>query len=601
MIAKKSILLIIAFFFMSFTVHIGATDAKNQLYDLNSSSLKNSLSGESVDYLIITTDDFESTLEPLAIWKTQKGLVSKIELVSDIQQKYSGRNTPEKIKNCIIDYQSNNNTQWVLLAGDQNHVPSGYVLCLDGFPYDGDFVRCDSFYTDLDNNWDLNNDGLWGSEYDEYDFEPEVYVGRLTANNENEMENLVQRILNYEKNPPVGSWMSHAMFAGSILQFDQDWNNDSNVDYGECDGNRVNNFIKNLLPDNWTSIFLAQTQGVKGSDNYSDIQLEYNNLKFAINEGCSIGTIFAHGSPQSMGIDQWVTDYDGDMLFDYTDDPYYGDGTPIDVMVRSSFIDTSYALLAPEDDKLGLFYLGSCSTGTFDDADDCLSEYFLKNAAIGCVAASHVAWGEDQWYERDHGGWFIEGLGFRFWEQLFQYNQPGKALALAKADYVSDRDGSSESNDYPEWEDKTLKQYNLLGDPEVPIWLLIPKELNISEIAPQNGGTADLNLLITADEKPVQGVIITYTKKNIPIWKGETNENGTIVVPISQVDDSGDFLTASKAGFLPDQISFDIQIQNEEQNDIAGYDILIFSIIILSFICLSSIYYKHSSSKKKAI
>lgn len=583
MIAKRHIILILVFFFLPFTSNLEASDTVNQFYNIESHSLKISLPDKSIDYLIITIDDFESILEPLAIWKTQKGLVSKIEIMSNINIKYSGVSQPERIKNCIKDYYENNNTQWVLLAGDHNHVPSKYEYCDDDFPYDGDVVTCDSYYTDIDDN-------------SKFDYEAEVYVGRLTANNGTEMESLVQRILNYEKNPPIGSWMSNAIFAGSILQFDQDYNDDSIVDYGECDGNRVNNFIKNLLPDNWTSIFLAQTEGVKGSDNYSDIQLDYNNLRNAINDGCSINTIFAHGSPQSMGIDEWIIDYDGDMLFDYTADPFFEGGIPIDVSQRTSLIDTSYAYLKPEDDKLGLFYLGSCSTGTFDDDSDCLSEYFLKNAAIGCVAASHVAWGEDQWYERDHGGWFIEGLGFRLWEQLFQYNQPGKALALAKADYVSDRNSSAEPNDYPEWGNKTLKQYNLLGDPEVPIWLSIPKQLNISDITPQNGSSTTLNLQITADNDPIQGVTITYTKNENLIWKGQTNENGTVEVPISQIDIGGNVLTASKIGFLPYQVDLP---QDEDVSSIAGYNVFGISFIILSFICISSIYYRHFLSKRK--
>ncbi len=582
MISKRHIILIV-FFLLPFTINLDASDTVNQFYNLESHSPKISLPDKSIDYLIITTDDFESILEPLAIWKTQKGLVSKIEVMSNINIKYSGASQPERIKNCIKDYYENNNTQWVLLAGDHNQVQSKYEYCWDDFPYDGDFVTCDSYYADIDDN-------------SKFDYEAEVYVGRLTANYGYEMESLVQRILNYEKNPPIGSWMSKAIFAGSILQFDQDFNNDSIVDYGECDGNRVNNFIKNLLPDNWTSIFLAQTEGVKGSDNYSDMQLNYNNLRFVINDGCSISTINAHGSPQSMGIDKWIEDYDGDMLFDYTADPFLDGGTPVDLLYRTSLIDTAYANLNPEDDKLGLFYLGSCSTGTFDDDSDCLSEYFLKNAAIGCVAASYVAWGEDQWYERDHGGWFVEGLGFRLWEQLFQYNQPGKALALAKADYVSDRNSSSEPNDYPQWGNKTLKQYNLLGDPEVPIWLSIPKQLNISDITPQNGGSSTLNLQITADNDPIQGVTITYTKNENLIWKGQTNENGTVEVPISQIDIGGNVLTASKIGFLPYQANLP---QDEDGSSIAGYDVFGISFIILSFICISSIYYRHLLSKRK--
>jgi len=199
MIKEKKLTIFIIIVLFS-TIPTTKNYSKSSLDISFSPQLNNTISNSNVDYLIITTNDFKDTLEPLAIWKTQKGLITKIEIVQSIDTTYSGYDTEERIKNCITSYYNNNNTKWVLLAGDDNHVPSRLVISDDNYPDDGNFVSCDSFYTDLNNDWDFNNDGLWGSEYDEYDFEPEVYVGRLTANNKNEMESLVQRILNYEKN-----------------------------------------------------------------------------------------------------------------------------------------------------------------------------------------------------------------------------------------------------------------------------------------------------------------------------------------------------------------------------------------------------------------
>lgn len=586
MTRRNSLLLIIIILIMSVTANFSMIDNKDQEQNINSSSLNISTTNGVVDYLIITTENFQSILEPLARWKTQKGVISKIEIVSSINQKYSGGNLPERIKNCIMDYQSNNNTQWVLLAGDHNHVPTKYIVCEDHFSYDGDVVCCDSYYGDMDNDWSLTD----------FDYEAEVYVGRLTANNEAEMQRLVQRILHYEKNPPIGDWMTHALFAGAILQFDIDWDHDNLVDYGECDENRVNNYINNtLLPDNWDSTFLAQTQGVKGSNYYVDAELDSTNLKNAINQGSSIGTIFAHGIADRISTAEWLVDYDEDMLFDYTSNPFTGGGTEIDEKTWTTLFETTTSDLV-EEDKLGIFYFGSCSVGTFDYTDDCIAEYFLKNAAIGCIAGSYVVWGEDQWYERTHGGWFIEGLGYRFVEQLFQYNQPGKALALAKADYASDRITLPDPIEYPEWGNKTLKQYNLLGDPEVPIWLSIPKQLNVSIDQPFNTSTNTMTLIVTADENPIQGVTITYTENNELLWKGVTNINGTIEVPFSQLEIEDQVFTASKNGFLPYQIN---SPQNGSSDAIPGYNVIGMTFIILSFICITSIYYKRSISKKK--
>jgi len=583
---KKHTILVLTIFFMSCIGNFNLIDTNlKQLYDIESPLLKASAITGSVDYLIITTENFESILEPLARWKTQKGVVSKIEIISDINLKYSGASPSEKIKNCIIDYQSNNNTQWVLLAGDYDHVSTKYILCDDGYPDDGYYVCCDSYYGDIDNDWSSND----------FDYDAEVYIGRLTANNLIEMQMLVQRVLNYERNPPLGDWMSHAILAAAILQFDIDWDGDNAVDYGECDENRFNHYINStLLPDNWTSIFLAQNLGIKGSDYYTDAELNYVNLKSAINQGGSIGTIFAHGRPERMSVAEWITDYDGDMLFDYDGNPFNESGAAIDEKIWHTLFDTSTADLV-ENNKLGLYYLGSCSTGTFDYTEDCIAEYFLKNAAIGVVAGSHVVWGEDQWIERTQGGWFVQGLGYRFLEQLFQYNQPGKALALAKADYAADRNISAEPREYPEWSNKTLKQFNLLGDPEIPIWLSIPQQLNINIHQPFNHTTNKMTLKVTADGTPVQGVTITYTENNDLVWKGESNENGMIEVPFSQIKEGNKVFTASKNGFLPFQANLPI----ESSGSITGYEVFGISLITLSFICIISIYHKHSQLNRK--
>ena len=553
-----------------------------------SPQLNNFVLNSNVDYLIITTNDFKGTLEPLAMWKTQKGLVTKIETVQSIYTTYSGRNSEERIKNCITSYYTNNNTKWVLLAGDDIHVPSLLVISDDNYPYDGDFVSCDSFYTDLNNNWDLNIDGYWGDrDLDEFDYEPEVYVGRLPANDKYEMSNLVQKSLYYEKNPLIGNWMTHAAYSSAILAFNQDWNNDSIVDFEECDGNRFLNFLNSHLPDNWSSTILALGTGIKTSDYPYNLSSNYANFKNVIENGCSIGTFNFHGSKTGLHYEEWTVDYDGDMLFDYTDDPYFGDGEPIDDSVWNYLVDTHYYKLDPEESNLGMFFILSCSTGTFDHYEDCLAEYILKNIAIGCIASSQVTWGEDQWWERENGGWYSEGIAFRFWEQLFQNNQPGKALALAKEDYMFDRIDSGIPADFPEWEDKALKQYNLLGDPEVPIWLDIPEKLNITLVSYTN---ESVTLQVTASQSPVENATITVMKDKNLLWKGNTSETGEIEVPYNNDQLDGMILTASKNGYVPYQISQ--EISSKDNNLILGYDIFITYIILLGFIGISVVYIK---------
>jgi len=148
--------------------------------------------------------------------------------------------TQEKIKNCIDYYHSTYGTEFVLLAGDHQDVPTREVYIDEAYPYDGDLVGCDSYYSNL-NNWDSDGDHIYAEDNDDWNLTADVYVGRLSANDISEMKSLVARIINYESNPPVGEWMNSALLAGSMTYFDGDYNSpgDGVLDYPEGDSNRL--------------------------------------------------------------------------------------------------------------------------------------------------------------------------------------------------------------------------------------------------------------------------------------------------------------------------------------------------------------------------
>ena len=527
---------------------------------------------QNVDYLIITGENMVKTLKPLAEWKSQKGLRTLIISVEDISDDFLGTDLPEKIKNCIEDFYSNNQTTWVLLAGDFDTVPTREAYAPEDFEWDGDFVSCDFYYSDLDNDWDSNDDGYWGSDDDDMDYIAEVYVGRLSTNINSEMEHLIQNIIDYETDPDVGPWMTSALYAGAMTFFDSDFNNDSTVDFGECDPNRQHNFLADRLPDDWTSVIMAEDEGLKNSSYYYELPLNNLSLQAQINNGFSTGIITGHGQPEGMVRLLFETDHDEDGLFDYTADPFYGNGLPIDVESRPPLISTDL-ILNPIKNRLGMYYLGGCSTGTFDYENDCLSEYFLKTVAIGCIAGSRIVWGEDQWIERDHGGWYSDGLNSRLWEQLFIHNQPGKAFSYAKADYVADRESIGIDDDkgyYPDWENKTLKQFNLLGDPEVNLWQTIPEALNITQI--QSDSNETMKFVVSTHNGTISGISVTSVRGTELMWKGISDENGVVEIPFSEEEIKYMSITANEDQFIPSIIENILEYRPK----ISGYNLLIF-------------------------
>jgi hypothetical protein len=485
-----------------------------------------------VDYLIITSDVFVDDVLPLAFWKLQRGLIPAIETVENISLTHSGEDLPEQIRNCIRQFYEENNTQWVILAGGHPLVPTRLVKV------GNNIVSCDQYYANLDDNWELNSDGSV-SIIDYFDWENEVYVGRLSADNNEQMVELVSRLINYERSPPVGPWMEHALFGGAFAQFNSDANG-NNVfdegDYPEFDANRNHNWLKtDIFPSGWTSTLLGEIEGVKTSDYHVDKALTETNVIEEINNGVSAGMFDAHGSSTSMFRMIFSSDSDGDSLFDRGVDT----SSSAPLISTSSTINTS--------GKYGFYFLCACSTGTFKSPGDSLSEYILRTAGIGCIASSGSAYYDNQWYNGVHGGWYTQGISSRFWEQLFSEgnNQPGKAFTRAKNDYVEDflRLGGRK-----EGTNKTLIQYNLMGDPEVPVWTTIPSQLEYDILNVINRTILE----ISSDSQPISQVTVTLTNSTY-YWREITSNEGTITLPVSSSMLSNLTLTISKINYLPIQ------------------------------------------------
>ncbi len=492
-----------------------------------------SSSSHNVDYLIITSKIFIDDVKPLAIWKLQRGLIPTIITVENISSTYDGEDQPECIRECIGYFHEEKHTQWVVLAGGHAFVPTRSVKISTT-----ESVSCDHYYANLDDNWELNNDGSV-SIIDYFDWDAEVYVGRLPADDNTQMRELVNCLINYERNPPVGPWMTHALFGGAFARFNSD-DNENNIldeeDSPEFDANRNHNWLKtNIFPSDWTSTLLGETEGVKTTDYYVDGPLNEQNVIEEIDNGVSTGMFDSHGSFTGMFRMSFSHDEDNDSLFDYGTDDYSSDP----LISVTSTLNT--------EGKRGIFFLCACSTGTFILYGDCLSEYILRSAGIGCIASSGSAFYDSGWYDGEHGGWYTQGLSSRFWEQLFEEggNHPGKAFIQAKNDYVED---FLVLNGKEERTNKTLIQYNLMGDPEVPVWITIPSQLEYSA-----SNESDLSVLNTfSNDQTINQVTVTLLNSTY-YWRGTTNNEGKITLPVPSNELTDVTLTISKINYLPRQ------------------------------------------------
>ncbi|GAG58799.1 unnamed protein product, partial [marine sediment metagenome] len=173
------------------------------------------------EYLIITNPPMDTVFERLADWKTKKGIKAELRTVNWILANYPGG---EDNAACIRNYLKtlpDSSVEYVLLAGDTDIIPFrfAYAMTCSAFIWNReDSLPCDLYYADLQGDWNFDGDGLYGEVEDSIDLYPDLFVGRATVNTISEAQNFVDRILTYEKNPPL-DYLNNAMFSADILWY----------------------------------------------------------------------------------------------------------------------------------------------------------------------------------------------------------------------------------------------------------------------------------------------------------------------------------------------------------------------------------------------
>ncbi|HEC82961.1 MAG TPA: hypothetical protein ENI46_00575, partial [Firmicutes bacterium] len=187
-----------------------APEPPGALYDL-----------DNPQYAIITSSTFQAVAETLAAWKTRKGVPTKVYLVSWIESNYPGYDTQEKIRNFLRLDDSTPRFDYVLLLGDTDVIPDRKC-----WSQDGDQVPCDYYYSDVVDgaygsgyDWDTDNDHVWGEFDDTITWLPDIYVGRIASSSLSEVETIINNIISYEKNPPVGSWPKKVVFGSAFANY----------------------------------------------------------------------------------------------------------------------------------------------------------------------------------------------------------------------------------------------------------------------------------------------------------------------------------------------------------------------------------------------
>lgn len=206
--------------------------------DLNNRCLSTVLrdNGKRYSYVIITNEEMRSStvspnLKSLADQRNVSGFSDTIVTVESIYQEYLGVDKQEKVRSFIKDAYNVWETDFVLLGGDSNIVPVRFINVVDGEVSE---VASDAYYQCLDGSYNDNGNELWGEANDgvngqDVDLSPDVFLGRASAENVEEMSNFVSKVIAYEKSVwSKNSFLTNAVFVGEKLM-----NLKDSVSYGK--------------------------------------------------------------------------------------------------------------------------------------------------------------------------------------------------------------------------------------------------------------------------------------------------------------------------------------------------------------------------------
>jgi hypothetical protein len=368
---------------------------------------------DSYPYVIITTNALKSTFQPLLDWKNTK-LSSTIVAVEDIyaDPAYNGVDDPEEIRNFIKDAYANWETEYVLLGGDDvddsgtQIVPIRGVYLSAGSSSDNN-VPCDMYFGALDGTWNNDGDDRWG-EPEEIDYYPEVHVGRITADTSSEIQNWINKVLDYEQNPSAAH-LNQCVWIGEKLDAST-WGSDSKEE------------IIPVFPveDEYQFTKLYQKLGT----------FSRSNVVSELNKGPHPVNHLGHAnSGYTMGI--YRSDVD-------------------------SLTNTDYFFA----------YSQGCMAGGFDQGhsgnSEAISEHFVYTEHGAFAVIMNARYG---WYSpgTTHGP--SQYFDYEFFDAIYTENI--KNLGAANDDSKTDNAGSSMGNAYLRW---CYLELNLHGDPHTEIF-----------------------------------------------------------------------------------------------------------------------------------
>jgi PKD repeat protein len=468
----------------------------------SSASLDQAREGDAKDYIMIVHSDYLAAAEALAAWKRQMGY--SVEIVS--QSSWTTTQVDDALKTRYNSWTPK--PSFFLLFGDQADVPAEYT----------------SRYTDL-----------YYAEMEGTGYKPEMAYGRIFPSSASDAQVMVDKIINYEKNPPTLSGFYSNTLACAYYQ-DSDLNS-----YADRRFTHTSEDIRNHMMGLGYGVNRVYVTGSSVDPLY------YNN-----------GNYSPANTPIPEELKRPTFAWDGD----YNDIINYIDAGRFLVWHRDHgdvalwgdpYFTTSHINQLNNGDLLPIIMSVNCLTGQFTSATECFCERFLRRDSGGCVGifgATNVS------YSGPNDG-YAPGIIDAIWPDPQidpQYGSGGLGDPIPAHDPIYTMgdilNHSKVAMEYL-WglHQTTWELHHYFGDPAMQIWTAEPTAATVTHPSTLNAG--ETSLAITASNCP--GGTATLVYEGILYGKTTLAGDGTGTItfsPLSGVEPNS-VLTVSKHNFKP--------------------------------------------------
>lgn len=483
------------------------------------------------DYLILVPENLKDACEDLVTWKKMKGYNVDLVTFEDIynsQEFAIGANVKcfdraSSVREWLKSYLENKQKLfYCLIVGDENtSAPSrkfhqsGAIVYL---PTEEAIIPSDIYFSDLTSEWNYKSHqcGIYTINYALAHYSPKIPVGRLICSEEEEIRNYVRKLLIYEIYPGYGD-MDYLNRGVRIQHPD-------NFRTGESDKS-----IFKYLPD----IDLINIKG--------NIDTDYQHLKPTTAEiieelsKSGLYTFQTHGAPLGLKISSVSGTYDGTHILPLSE--YYNLFSTGMIHAENIGFDK-----LGNSNKPAIAYSLACDVASWDDIAALNNDTIVRlnpekyNPASAFTVAGNF--GGVAFLGNSRAGYFGASKDL---EELFSY-------CLQQNNGLGVIENNSKINYYGRYSPKDLVfKHNLIGDPDIKVWLKKPESLYIIHNSTNTLLTLSSGFLRT-------GEIGIYCENKNTLFPYQVT-NGNLTIPLSYLKDGNGNLLGTvsirQQGYLP--------------------------------------------------